>query len=270
MTNPAGTPIWFELNTPDAAAAEDFYAAVAGWSVGPSPMAEHGGYRIASAPGGTAVAGLMTPSAGAPSFDGWAIYFAVDDVDAIADRVGALGGAVHFGPMDIPHVGRFAVVADPQGVVFFVMKGASPESSLAFRQEPGAEGHGVWIELATPDPDAAFEFYGSLFGWTQSGAMPMGPMGDYAFIGVADAAECAAGAAMGPGAIMSSTLTNAPARWSWYIHVPDIDAAVATVQARGGTLFQDPTEIPGGEYSANILDPQGNAVGLVGPRRQEA
>ncbi|KQN19464.1 glyoxalase [Sphingomonas sp. Leaf33] len=269
MANRNGTPIWFELSTPDAAAAADFYTAVAGWTVAPSPMAEHSGYRIATAADGSGIAGVMTPPPGAPAQHGWTIYFAVDDVDAHAARIDELGGAIGFGPMDIPHVGRFAIATDPQGVTFVVMRGDGPEDSQAFRSSGGPDtvGHGVWIELATPDPDGAFVFYGALFGWEQAGAMPMGPMGDYAFIGGSAAgAECAAGEATGPGAIMSSALTGAPPRWNWYVHVPDIDAAIATAQGRGGTLLHGPNEVPGGDFTASIADPDGSQLGLVGPR----
>ncbi|WP_394652439.1 VOC family protein [uncultured Sphingomonas sp.] len=271
MANRNGTPIWFELNTPDAVATADFYAAVAGWRIAPSAVAEHGGYHIASATDGTGIAGIMTPPPEAPAHGGWSTYFAVDDVDAQAARITELGGSVSFGPIDIPHVGRFAVVADPQGVVFFIMKGASPEDSHAFRQSGSGDtlGHGVWIELATPDPDAAFAFYGALFGWEKSGAMPMGPMGEYAFIGGSAAGpECAAGETTAPGAIMSSALTGAPARWNWYVHVPDIDAAIATAQDRGGTVLHGPNPIPGGDHTAMIADPHSSQIGLVGPRTE--
>ncbi len=266
MANRTGTPIWFELNAPDAQAAADFYAAVAGWTVATSPMQEHGGYRIASAGDGTGIAGIMTPPPGAPACAGWTTYFAVDDVDAYAARIAELGGAVTFGPMDIPHVGRFAIATDPQGITFVVMKGDSPEDSRAFLQaaSDASLGHAVWIELATPDPDAAFAFYGALFGWEKAGAMPMGPAGDYAFIGESGRTE---GEATGPGAIMSSTLTGAPARWFWYVHVPDIDAAIATAQQSGGTHVRGPDPIPGGDFTAFIADPHGTQLGLVGPRK---
>lgn len=267
-----GMPVWFELNTADAGAAGDFYAAVTGWRVAPSPMAEHGGYRIAATPAGAEVAGIMTPPAEAADLPGWAIYFGVDDVDAAAARIGELGGATLIGPMDIPHVGRFALMRDPQGVTFAVMRGDG-DPSRAFVAMGDAAGHGVWIELATPDPDAALAFYGALFGWEKVGAMPMpvlsdaaggvegGEMGDYAFIG--------RGEDFRPGAVMSSATTGAPARWNWYVAVPDIDAAIATATAQGGTLMQGPDEIPGGDFSANFADPQGHQIGLVGPRKEQ-
>ncbi|MFD1788058.1 VOC family protein [Sphingomonas floccifaciens] len=269
MANANGTPIWFELNTPDAAAAQDFYTAVAGWNIAPSPMTEHCGYRIASTASGTGVAGLMTPPPGAPASSGWTTYFGVDDVDGFAAKIVDLGGTITFGPMDIPHVGRFAIATDPQGVVFVVMKGDSAEDSHAFSQGDGdaSLGHAVWIELATPDPDAAFAFYGALFGWEKAGAMPMGPAGDYGFIGDSAAgADCPDGQPTGPGAIMSSTLTSAPARWNWYVRIADIDAAVATVKDRGGAVLHGPNEVPGGDYTASITDPHGNQIGLVGKR----
>ncbi|MFH6784773.1 MULTISPECIES: VOC family protein [Methylobacterium] len=255
-----GTPIWFELNATDQDAAQAFYEAVAGWHVAPSPMPEHGGYRIAEADG-TPVAGIRGSTPGAPGLTGWAVYLATGDVDAVASRVVALGGQVPFGPVDIPHVGRFAMACDPQGVAFAVMNPARPGASRAFGPVPlGTErtlGHGVWIELATPDPAAAIAFYGALFGWEKLGAMPMGGSGEYAFIGRGD---------LRPGAVMSSAATGAPARWTWYVHVADIDLAVAAVRDRGGTVLQGPDPIPGGSYSATIADPAGNRIGLAGPR----
>lgn len=264
MANPDGTPIWFELTTGDQDGAERFYKDVAGWTVTTSDYAEHGGYRMANAPDGQGVGGIRKPPPGMAGVPGWTIYFAAADVDAMAATVKELGGQVLFGPMDIPHVGRFATVSDPQGVSFQIMMGASPEDSQAFRQAtPGGSdtvGHGVWIEIATPDPDAAFDFYGELFGWTKAGAMPMGDMGEYALLGAGEAR---------PGAVMSSTATGAPARWNWYVHVPDIDAAIDRANANGGTLIQGPDQIPGGDYSANLVDPEGNQIGLVGPRKEQ-
>ena len=261
MSHPDGTPIWFELITPDPDTAQNFYQAVAGWRIAPSSMPEHGGYRIAVAQGDEDVAGLMAPPPGTGGAPGWTIYFAAGDVDAMAARVKEFGGQVFFGPMDIPHVGRFATLGDPQGVVFSIIKGSSPQQSTAFKPMRGeaGHGHGVWVELASPDPDGALAFYGALFGWSKQGAMPMGEMGEYAFIGRGEQDR--------PGAIMSSTTTGAPARWNWYVQVPDIDAAVASAKGEGGELLQGPDPIPGGGFSANVKDAQGFQVGIVGARK---
>ena len=258
MIDRNGTPIWFELTTASQDRAHGFYEAVAGWAIAPSPMDDHGEYRIAVAGEGRGVAGLMPAEGGMPP--GWTIYFAAVDVDAMADKVRRLGGQVHVPPSDIPSVGRFAAVADPQGIGFNIMTSTSNEGWSAFHQAPDGSGigRGVWIELATPDPEGAFAFYGALFGWTKASAMPMGDMGDYAFIGTEDEGR--------PGAIMSSTATNTPARWSWYIEVADIDAALETAKMQGGSVLQGPDQIPGGNYSANLADAEGHRIGLVGPR----
>ncbi|KQT34827.1 glyoxalase [Sphingomonas sp. Leaf412] len=260
MADPDGMPIWFELNTADVDAARSFYAAVAGWDIAAPPMAEHHDYFVAQAADGGGVAGIVSPPLCVPGFPGWLVYFATADVDATAARVTGSGGGIVLGPMDIPHVGRFALAHDPQGVTFAVMARTDPTPSQAFGQRAGNVGHGVWIELSTPDPDGAFAFYGALFGWERAGAMPMGELGDYAFIGK--------GADFRPGAIMSSTATGAPARWNWYVLVPDIDAAIATATAGGGALMQGPDQIPGGDYSANITDVAGHQIGIVGPRKE--
>jgi predicted enzyme related to lactoylglutathione lyase len=54
--------------------------------------------------------------------------------------------------------------------------------------------------------------------------------------------------------------------WAYYFRVADIDKAVEYINANGGQILQEPTEIPGGEFSINAMDPQGAAFGLVGPR----
>ena len=78
--------------------------------------------------GETMIAGSMAQPkqmAGAPSV--WGVYFSVADADKAAEKVTALGGKVLNPPMDIPNIGRFAVVADPQGAVFSVIKFLPPQ-----------------------------------------------------------------------------------------------------------------------------------------------
>jgi predicted enzyme related to lactoylglutathione lyase len=52
----------------------------------------------------------------------WAPYFQVANCDATADKAKSLGGNVCVGPADIPNVGRFAGVVDPQGAVFMIIQ----------------------------------------------------------------------------------------------------------------------------------------------------
>src|SRR5262249_62326638 len=94
-----------------------------------------------------------------------------------AARVKKAGGKGQRGPEDIPGVGRFAVVADPHGAVFIIMKGNSAEGPP--EAKPGAPGHVGWRELQAGDGVAAFAFYSGLFGWKKVNALAMGKMGVY-------------------------------------------------------------------------------------------
>nr|MDQ2878801.1 VOC family protein [Pseudomonadota bacterium] len=160
MANPNGTPIWYELLTTDAEAAQKFYADVVGWSIAPSPLADTADYRILTAPDGKGVGGMMKLPDGAPMKPGWFSYIGVEDVDGTAAKIKQLGGSVHVGPQDLPGVGRFAMVADPQGMAFYIMRGDSPEESKAFGIDPG---HCGWNELVTSDHKAALDFYVEVF-----------------------------------------------------------------------------------------------------------
>lgn len=256
--NKPGDYIWYELLTRDADAAQTFYASVLGWSFADSGQADMD-YRIINA-GENSVAGLMAITkdmAENGAVPTWLGYIAVDDVDAAVAAIGVRGGSVHMPAMDIPMVGRIAMVADPQGAPFYVMKPQGGGKSLAFSDDIPRAGHCAWNELWTSDTSAAWAFYGEMFGWTQDGEMDMGPMGKYQFI--------RHGSLLG--AMMRGSPEMGPPRWNQYFRVENIDTAKAAVEAAGGSIVSGPDEIPGGDFSMNCIDPQGAAFGLVGGRR---
>lgn len=260
MTNPTGTPIWFEYLAGDLDAATRFYADVVGWTVADGGMGEVSGmtYLVATAPDGDAVAGMMAhPDPGASPT--WLVYFGVEDVDAAVQAMTGAGAAVQMPPTTMEGVGRMAMLADPQGAPFYVMRGASEEDSRAFldHRQGDVTGHGVWVELAAPDDKAAIAFYTAQLGLTQAGAMPMGPLGDYSFIQAGDT---------GIGAIMPVVMGARPG-WKVYFGTDDIDAAVRRIQAAGGKVLQGPDEIPGGVYSVDAEDHAGARFGFSGPRK---
>jgi predicted enzyme related to lactoylglutathione lyase len=121
---PEGVFVWDELGTTDVDAAQRFYEEVFGWTT--SDMgSEYGGYRIFNR-GDTGVAGLMAlPDSSIPPH--WQPYVAVDDPDGTAAKARELGGSVLMEPMDVPKVGRLAVLSDPQGATFGIIK-PEPES----------------------------------------------------------------------------------------------------------------------------------------------
>ena len=117
MATPAATHgafSWTELTTSDAKAARKFYGTLLGWQFQDMDMGE-GTYTVINV-GGQGVGGItaIPPNAqGMPP--AWGGYVTVDDVDAAVARVAGLGGRVLLPPTDIPAVGRFATIMDPQG-----------------------------------------------------------------------------------------------------------------------------------------------------------
>jgi predicted enzyme related to lactoylglutathione lyase len=112
---------WNELTTTDPAAAAAFYGRLLGWTTEVMDMGT-GPYTVIKC-GDTSIGGIMAtpPDAGAMP-PAWGCYVTVDDVDATAARCTELGGTVLMPPTDIPTVGRFAVLRDPQGAVLNVIR----------------------------------------------------------------------------------------------------------------------------------------------------
>ncbi|KQT62939.1 MULTISPECIES: VOC family protein [unclassified Aureimonas] len=257
MANTQGTPIWYELITGNADDAERFYGHVLGWRFSRPRSSMERDYRIAET-GGTGVAGIMQCPAGMEMPTRWFVYFGVDDVDRTADEASLAGATIHVPPTDIPGVGRFAFLADPQGQMAYIMRGFDEAPSRAFVCGARApQGHAVWNELSTPAPEASIAFYGRILGLRAEGSMPMGDLGEYRFL---QAGSDGIGAVMGE-------VPNGQPGWQVYFSVDDIDAAKARLETAGGKSLQGPDEIPGEAFALVAEDDRGTRFGLVGPRR---
>jgi len=115
-----GTFSWAELATPDVEGAKKFYTSLLGWTTELAPV-EGMSYTLAKA-GEERVAGIMSNQCqGGEIKPQWGIYITVDDADATARKAEELGGKVLIPPTDIPKVGRFSTLMDPQGVMFSVI-----------------------------------------------------------------------------------------------------------------------------------------------------
>jgi hypothetical protein len=111
---------WSELVTPDPARAAEFYGQLFGWNV-KAPDEAMGGYRVVQL-ADASVAGIMAmPKDSPPMPPHWGCYVTVADTDQTVQRCIALGGKALMPPMDIPGVGRMAVLQDPQGAVLSVI-----------------------------------------------------------------------------------------------------------------------------------------------------
>ena len=245
--------VWYELMTTDAKAAEGFYSKVVGWK--PQDASQPDMTYTMFLTGEMPVAGLMTLppeacSAGArPS---WIGYVGVDDVDAAAQRVAKAGGAIHVPPTDIPNIGRFAMVADPQGATFSLFKGQSEMPRPA--AGPTTTGLVGWHELMDVDGEKAFDFYADLFGWTKSEALDMGAMGRYQLFNAGSDTI---------GGMMTKPAEVPVPFWTYYFRVDAIGAAMERLKQSGGTVINGPMEVPGGDWIVQGLDPQGAMFSLV-------
>jgi predicted enzyme related to lactoylglutathione lyase len=106
---------WNELMTSDVSAAKTFYAGLLGWSIEDMTMQNGMIYSVVKA-GGKEVGGIMaTPTETAGMPPQWGAYVTVDDVDASALQAQQLGGKLLLPAQDIPGVGRYCVIQDPQG-----------------------------------------------------------------------------------------------------------------------------------------------------------
>jgi uncharacterized protein len=255
--------IWYELMTTDRAAVKAFYGSVVGWEA-----CDWQGKEGGTAPampytllghGQAMVAGMMDlpdhlRSAGVPPH--WGGYVRTGDVDATAEKAVALGGSVRVPPTDIPDVGRFAVLADPQGAVFSIMKPSSTEPP----PRPAADQPGQcnWHELFTTDQAAAGQFYGPLFGWEKARGHDMGAMGVYEIWTINGEEKI--------GTFPKPPQVPVPC-WSFYFSVPDIGAAADRVKAAGGEVLMGPHEVPGGTWILSGRDPQGAHFSLMQPAK---
>lgn len=265
MFDQRGSFIWYELMTSDIDGAKRFYDAVVGWDIEPQPAMPGMEYRmIRRSDGGNAGGAMqlskeMTAGGARPS---WVGYLAVADVDVTVSAIERAGGRTLMPATDLNGVGRLAMITDPQGAPLYVMRPSPPpdappdaKSDVFSVDQPQ---HVRWNELWSDDPAASIDFYTRHFGWVQEGDMEMGEMGKYQFLhhdGVMI------------GAVMPKMPDIPLSMWNFYIGVDDIDRATAAVRSNGGQVFQEPIQVPGGEYSINTSDPQGAMIGFVGPRQ---
>jgi uncharacterized protein len=238
-----GRFVWHDLNSTDIESDKRFYTELLGWEVEVFKPGEMD-YQMISA-NGSQHGGFNASQGGAPSH--WLGHVVVDDVDAAAERAKGAGGTVLYGPEDIPEVGRFALVQDPQGGVTSAF---TPQGDM-----PSPEGVFVWDELMTSDVDGAKRFYGELYGWTTED-MDMGPAGTYTLFKVGESS-------------IAGCLSNAqnPAPPHWYPTVAGEDVAATTKKAGelGAQVYMQPTSIPEvGRFSV-LGDPTGATIGLITP-----
>jgi len=246
-----GRFVWVELLTPDVKAATEFYTQVVGWTM--TPWQGPNDYQMwtgARGPvGGVMAIGPELKARGVPPH--WIAYVSTPDCDQTLKQITSLGGQVQMPGTDIPEVGRFGVFKDPQGAVLALLapnKAEQPEPP-----GPPQAGEIAWHELATTDYQKAFDFYHTIFGWSKTGAMEMGPGMTYQMYG--------RGADAIGGMYNIDPTHPRPASWLHYVEVPDVPRSASQITKLGGTILNGPMDVPGGQI-VMAVDPQGAAFAL--------
>jgi len=247
-----GRFIWYELGTKDPDAAKAFYTAALGWGAQPFAMEGPMEYTVWMA-GEDGVGGVMKMEEMAPH---WLGYVYVGDVDAALSRATELGGRVMVPGTDIPNVGRFGIVADPQGGGVGLLQPSGEDRPHDMR----AVGKIGWHELHTTDSTAAWQFYSGLFGWQPATSMDMGEDGVYSiFRHAADAED----AWLGGMDDMAGRMNSQPL-WLYYVNVDRMAPTLERITTGGGKVLHGPMDVPGGK-AAQCLDPQGAVFAIFAP-----
>ncbi len=247
-TSRKGLFVWYEHLTRDVKGAIAFYSEVVGWSTQPFNDRYIMWVGSQGPLGGVMELPEDTVKTGAPPH--WMAHVQVDDVDATAALTKKLGGRICKEPTDIPGVGRFAVIADPQGVPISMFR---PSQAMTLH-DPARDGEFCWNELLTSDSEGAFRFHSQLFGWEVLEDMDMGPQGAYRIYGL-DGTRLGGMMTIPKGAAM-------PPSWFYYLSTSDLDAAIGRATRKGGRVMNGPMEVPGGGRIAQLIDAQGAAFAL--------
>jgi uncharacterized protein len=245
VTTAVGTFVWHENVSTDPQRAQDFYTQLFGWEIEHFKSGDFD-YPMISA-NGQLHGGFPTVPEGTPAH--WVGNVQVDSADETIEKAKAAGGDLLVGPMDIPEVGRYAVLKDPQGAVFVAFQpgGEGPQGAGVF----------IWDELGTQDVGGAERFYDDVFGWTTS---DMGEeYGGYKILNLGE---------KGVGGLMKMPDASIPSMWAPYIATDDVDATVSKAQELGGSTVIEAMDIPAVGRIAVVKDPVGAVFGVLKPEPQ--
>jgi uncharacterized protein len=244
-----GAPCWIDLYSSDTDAAKTFYGKLFGWTPEEAPP-EFGGY-FTFLKDGKHVGGCMLNDGSQNAPDSWTVHLMTDDIERTAKDARANGGQVYVEPMDVGDNGRFAVIGDPgqAGVGAW-----EPKTMKGFEvlNEPGTAS---WFELHTRDYETAIDFYRDVFKWDVHTASDTDEL-RYTTLGEGDG--------MLAGIMDSSAFLpeGAPAMWTIYFRVEDVDAALEQVVELGGAIERGAEDTPWGRMAA-CTDPTGTRFKLI-------
>jgi predicted enzyme related to lactoylglutathione lyase len=248
-----GKFVWFDLATDDIDRARQFYSALFGWDIrqaGPAPER----YSVVVS-GGRRIGGMLQrpgpPGAGARAR--WIGLISVPNVIQATQYTQAHGGKVLIAPEELPRRGAHAILRDPQGAVFGVLRSSSGDAP----DIPLQPGMFVWADLLTRDIDAAAQFYRGLAGY----AVDSTRVGQVEHLILIGGQYARAGIAHLPPSV------DRPG-WLPFVQVEDVLGTIGRAVMIGGKVLLSPRpELLEGQVAV-IADPSGGVLGVVDAARK--
>jgi predicted enzyme related to lactoylglutathione lyase len=251
---------WDELHTNDREKANAFYNTLFGWTAEAVPMGPDYTYHLLKRKGSDeSFAGSHQQEGdelknGVPSH--WLVSLGTNDVDAATAKASELGATVVIPPADIPNVGRFSVLNDPQGAAFGLLTYSDGNSAPKPEVGPNCI---VWHELVTSDPAASKAFYSSVVGFTTEESNMTGETVQLFKHGGEQVAN-----------ILPKPSPEAPDAWVFYVEVKDIDETIEAAKKAGGSVIFPPLAIPPIGSVSWLADPTGAVFGILQPSEPAA
>ena len=176
-----------------------------------------------------------------------------------SERIKQLGGSVRVPPTDIPNVGRFSFIADPQMAPLALLElvRSDQESDI----EPDKSGRVGWHELLAADGRKALASLTASFSAGRRQRL------------TSVRSERTSGSPSGDK--QSVALVTKPRKvpdpfWLYYFNIDDVDGAAKRVKVAGGQILEGPVEVPSGNWIIHCADPQGAIFALRGKRSYKA
>jgi len=243
-----GSFVWSELASSDPEAAKKFYGSMFGWT-SVDMQTPAGVYTIFQSEGNETAALYHAPPGMPPN---WGVYFSAPELDETSSKIAGLGGEIVMGPGDVGPAGRMTVAKDPLGVHFSLWQAKEKIGAT----HGGPLGQVVWPEIATPDPEGAVKFYGSLLGWKTKPETGL------------DTAQYAEWVNYGQsiGGILpmrGDMWAGVPPHWMIYITVADCDERASHAASLGAKIHVPPRDIPNTGRFSMIQDPQGAMFSII-------
>lgn len=241
--------MWFDLATPAIGNQQDFYRNVFGWSY-ETPTRTGDGYVLVMSRD-KAIAGMFNvePQSGEQDGATWIALMSVEDPEQTVQTARSNGGKVEQDPVHVARRGRHALISDPGGALFGVLKsdsGDPPDSDVAV-------GEILWVDLFTRDVDQMASFYSQLAPYSISERKVTQGIGGRML---------SAQGMPRAGIVPVDDEANRSA-WVPYVRVDNVEATLKKVVDGGGFAIVAPDEALLDGNLAVFVDPNGGVMGIV-------